>query len=576
MYDSLNRHMLEPYGCDWVHTPNFQRLSRHAVTFDNNYAGSLPCMPARRELHTGRYNFLHRSWGPIEPFDDSMPEILKNNGIYTHLVSDHYHYWEDGGATYHSRYSSWDCIRGQEGDTWKTSPALVSSQYDDSYSSRLIKHNNANRDYMDCEEKMSQVQTFAGGLEFLNKNWEYDNWFLQIEAFDPHEPFYTQESYKALYPHSYDGSIGDWPPYYFVTEGDKAVEHMRKEYAALMTMCDTYLGKVLDFMDAHDMWKDTMLIVNTDHGFLLGEHGWWSKSIMPDYNEIAHTPLFIWDPRSAVQGERRQALTQAIDLPATLLDFFHISLPKDMQGKPLAGVIKADTPVRKYALFGMHETHLNITDGRWVYMRAPLPGTESLRKDYTLMPVHKSDFFAPAELQQAELVPAFSFTKGCPVLCVPAAPFYSDPVNYGSRLYDLQQDPGQLHPLENFPQEAVLATALTKLLDDTDCPGNVYKRFGLVKGCRVTEEEIHAFREQENNLQVPDYLSGYQWTRGGWNAFRALLHFVPEEKIRCFCSDLPSDTIFDEELIFELTRQTTSAESRDGILFNVRLNSRCD
>ena len=34
-------------------------------------------MPARRELHTGRLNFLHRSWGPLEPFDDSMPEILK-------------------------------------------------------------------------------------------------------------------------------------------------------------------------------------------------------------------------------------------------------------------------------------------------------------------------------------------------------------------------------------------------------------------------------------------------------------------------------------------------------------------
>ena len=67
MYDSLNRHLLEPYGCDWTKTPNFARLARRAVTFDNCWAGSLPCMPARRELHTGRYNFLHRSWGPLEP-----------------------------------------------------------------------------------------------------------------------------------------------------------------------------------------------------------------------------------------------------------------------------------------------------------------------------------------------------------------------------------------------------------------------------------------------------------------------------------------------------------------------------
>ena len=97
MFDSLNREMLEPYGCSWTKTPNFKRLAERSVRFTQCYAGSLPCMPARRELHTGRYNFLHRSWGPVEPYDDSMPQILKNNRVYTHLISDHVHYWEDGG-----------------------------------------------------------------------------------------------------------------------------------------------------------------------------------------------------------------------------------------------------------------------------------------------------------------------------------------------------------------------------------------------------------------------------------------------------------------------------------------------
>ena len=77
MFDTLNRRMLPPYGCDWVHAPNFQRLAQQTVTFDNCYVGSMPCMPARRELHTGRYNFLHRSWTPLEPFDNSMPQLLK-------------------------------------------------------------------------------------------------------------------------------------------------------------------------------------------------------------------------------------------------------------------------------------------------------------------------------------------------------------------------------------------------------------------------------------------------------------------------------------------------------------------
>ena len=65
MFDTLCRRMLSPYGCDWTITPNFQRLAAHTATFDNCYVGSMPCMPARRELHTGRLNFLHRAWGPL-------------------------------------------------------------------------------------------------------------------------------------------------------------------------------------------------------------------------------------------------------------------------------------------------------------------------------------------------------------------------------------------------------------------------------------------------------------------------------------------------------------------------------
>jgi arylsulfatase A-like enzyme len=95
---------------------------------------------------------------------------------------------------------------------------------------------------------------------------------------------------------------------------------------SLVSMCDAHLGKVLDLMDELDLWKDTLLIVHTDHGFLLGEHGWWAKIVQPFYNEVAHTPLFIWDPRCCLKGERRSALVQTIDLPATLLEFFGLPL----------------------------------------------------------------------------------------------------------------------------------------------------------------------------------------------------------------------------------------------------------
>ena len=117
LFDSLNRHLLGCYGGKRISTPNFDRLSRRSVTFDRHYVGSLPCMPARRDMLTGRLTFLHRSWGPLEPFDNAFPEILhREAGTYSHLVTDHFHYFEDGGATYHNRYDSYEFVRGQEGD----------------------------------------------------------------------------------------------------------------------------------------------------------------------------------------------------------------------------------------------------------------------------------------------------------------------------------------------------------------------------------------------------------------------------------------------------------------------------
>ena len=112
-----------------------------------------------------------------------------------------------------------------------------------------------------------------------------------------------------------------------------------------------------------------MLIVNTDHGFLLGEHDYWGKNSMPFYNENVHIPLFIWDPRSRVQGEARDALVQTVDLPATLLDYFNIDPAPDMQGKSLRGVIEKNTAIRQGALFGIYGGHVCCTDGDYVYMR---------------------------------------------------------------------------------------------------------------------------------------------------------------------------------------------------------------
>lgn len=482
IFDSLNRRFLPPYGNDSVSAPNFRRLPERSVTFDNCYSGSLPCMPARREMHTGRYNFLHCPWGPLEPFDDSMPEILDRAGVYTHLVSDHYHYWEDAGTGYNTRFTTWECVRGQEGDPWKgvVAPAEAPDTVDagakmKSFRKRLLLQDVKNRRYMADEADMPQTKTFDKGLEFIDTNRSDDRWFLQIECFDPHEPFYAPERFRSLYPRDYSGRHFDWPNYDRVRETPEEIREAQYEYAATLSFCDFSLGRILDAMDRHDMWKDTMLVVGTDHGFLLGEHGWWAKIIPPCYNEIAHIPLFVWDPRSTGRGERRQALVQTIDLAPTFLDYFGVEVPRDMQGVPLRDTIARDARVREGALFGYFGRHVCCTDGRYVYLRGPATGENGPLFEYSLK-VHgrNRDRYA-----RTEVAGPLAFTKGLAVGRRPAVGPGPGEEALETLLFDLKEDPRQERPLHDSKLEARMERLLADLMRESDAPQEQFLRLGL-------------------------------------------------------------------------------------------------
>ena len=491
MFDSLNRAFLPNYGCDWTKMPNFQRLGQKTTTFDNFYGGSMPCMPARRELHTGRYNFLHCSWTPMQPYDDSVIAHMKKAGIYTHIATDHFHYWEDGGSGYLTKFDSHEIVRGQQGDPWKGQ--VKWPDFPDTLSRRKTgqnwRHDWVNRSFIDCEEKMPQCRTFESGLDFIQRSVQEDNWFLQIEAFDPHEPFYTQQSYKDLYPHDYHGKNLDWPDYGKNTYGDEATEHVRMEYAALLSMCDHYLGKVLDIMDQNDMWKDTMLIVNTDHGFMLGEKEWMGKNLQPFYNELVHIPFFIHDPRAPRPGQRRQALAQTVDIVPTLAEFFGIEPPEFMDGVSLLPAVENDTPIRQTALFGIHGGHVNITDGRYVYMHAPVHPDGNPLYEYTLMPMHMNAPYAVKELQDVSLTKEFAFTKGCCVMKIPANNYFNA-FWYGTMLFDLENDPQQCAPIQDKAVQLRLLEQMRKMMQHNQAPKEQYERLGIPQQGEFTEQHL--------------------------------------------------------------------------------------
>ncbi len=202
--------------------------------------------------------------------------------------------------------------------------------------------------------------------------------------------------------------------------------------------------------------------------------------MQPFYGEIAHTPLFLWDPRTGRKAERSQVLVQNIDWGPTLLEAFGVPPTPDMPGIPLTQSVASDVPLREGVLFGLHGGPVNVTDGRYVYMRAPTTSENLPLYEYTLMPTHMRHTFDVSELQETEMVAPFDFTKGCPVMKIPArGSGWTDMHRFGTLLFDLQDDPKQEHPIDDPKLEARMIRLMVDLMKANNAPAEQFERLGL-------------------------------------------------------------------------------------------------
>jgi arylsulfatase A-like enzyme len=126
----------------------------------------------------------------------------------------------------------------------------------------------------------------------------------------------------------------------------------------------------------------------------------WAKVAMPFFNEIAHIPMWVYDPRIPDEHGTRDSLVQTIDLAPTILEYFGLPVPPDAGGEPLQDRMLHDTPVRNNAaIYGVHGGQVNVTDGRYVYMRGPCSSDNQPLFEYTLMPMRMTSLFEVEALQ---------------------------------------------------------------------------------------------------------------------------------------------------------------------------------
>lgn len=374
-----------------VPTPNMDALAQRGVTFDNCFCGSTPCMPARRDIYTGRYEFLERGWGPLEEDDIDLPRLvsgppnrsmalMKEEGFtVSELITDHFHLWEQGAGNYHMGYTGFEFIRGCEADNYRTDPVAFFIPKGDEHTKNERHWRNRHFTQTSIDETFT-ARTFRAAAEWLSNNRAHKDFYLHIDCFNPHEPLDPPEELVKLFdPNGYDveGWQSMWPYDLWKDKMTSAqFTSFRARYAAKVVEVDRWLGHLMKTMDALDLWKDTLVIFTTDHGTFNGDHGRTGKLQTHEFDAVGHIPFICAHPTA--RGRRSQ-LVQLVDIFPTVLSAVGKSIPGSIHGVDLLPVF--DDPnarTRDYALMGQFGKSVSITDGDWILHQSPTPDNRPL------------------------------------------------------------------------------------------------------------------------------------------------------------------------------------------------------
>ncbi len=490
LLDSLNRHMLGAYGGREFETPNLDRLAARATRFTRHYTGSLPCMPARHDILCGALDFLWKCWGSVELWEDAITYALRKKGVATQLISDHPHLFETGGENYHVDFGAWSYERGHEGDAWKLRPdpswagapgfGRGHMPYDDS------------RGWFKGEADFPGPRTMQAAANWIDDNaGHHERMFLFVDEFDPHEPFDTPEEWARKYDPDWEGPHLIWPPYMqgALEKGvltERQAQQIRACYGGKLSMIDHWFGKILDAMDRHKLWDDTLFIVCTDHGHYLGEKDIWGKPGVPVFNTLGHIPLLISHP-GAAPGVC-DALTTSVDLFATLADLFGVEVRQRTHGKSLLPLIAGtQARVRDELLTGVWGREVCLVTETHKYVRAPAGANaplSMLSNRWSTMPTHVVDRDVALPLPDGRAFLDRMPGSDVPVIHQPYAdgdpiPFWGRARFSGNHVYDLANDPGETENLRGQTIEKQLAEQLRAALTDLDAPKAQFERLGL-------------------------------------------------------------------------------------------------
>ena len=191
------------------------------------------------------------------------------------------------------------------------------------------------------------AKVFRAAGEWLDMNYEVllkGKGFMTVESFDPHEPWYPPSHYIRLYEKDPDWEKGCrkiahslYGPASIISE--KELKNLRTKYAAEVSLVDTWFGYFMDYLKRIDVWNNSIIVVVSDHGHMLGEHGLIAKAANPLGREVADLVAMIRFPEGEGSGETCDKFCYHHDIAATISKVCRIS-DTNMNGKNLLELVR--------------------------------------------------------------------------------------------------------------------------------------------------------------------------------------------------------------------------------------------
>ena len=343
---------LATYKTDGIRTPSIDRLAAKGLQFNAAYCQYPVCNPSRSSFLTGlrpeELGILSNRVALRKKRPDivTLPQLFRTNGYFTAGLGKLFHMGTDdkGRPTLFRDDSSFDYSFKAMGKQ----PA--------------IGRKGEGRKLGDGTVKWAQWRAAEGGdmaqpdgmlaadaVRLLEERRDKP-FFIAVGFHKPHDPFVAPKEYFDLYPFDkieLPNAPKDRSPllrhalpraYNFETFEDRDRREFKRAYHACTTFVDAQVGKLLDALDRLKLWDDTVVVLLGDHGYHLGEHGWWNKVTVFDIG--ARVPLVMWVPNFKGMAAKTPAVVELLDLYPSLADICRLDPPHKLRGTSLRPLLE--------------------------------------------------------------------------------------------------------------------------------------------------------------------------------------------------------------------------------------------